>query len=57
MTNQDAYLDDLNELHSYIQELLALVTDKRKRERAEVVAGSATATIGCMKNDYIIEDR
>lgn len=57
MTNQDAYLDDLNELHSYIQELLLLVTDKRKREQAEKVASAANAIIGCMKNDYIIEDR
>lgn len=60
MTNQEAYLSDLNELREEIDRLLSLVPvgkGKRElqvREQAEEVAVRARATINCMKNDYII---
>lgn len=62
MTNQEAYLSDLNELREEIDHLLSLVPvgkTKRElqvREQAEEVAGRARATIGCMRSDYIIAD-
>lgn len=62
MTNQDAYLHDLNDLQKDIDHLLSLVpvgkskSDRRAREDAEAAAGRARATIGCMRNDYIIKD-
>lgn len=62
MTNQDAYLHDLNDLQKEIDHLLSLVPvgkskrDLRAREDAEAAAGRARATIGCMRNDYIIKD-
>lgn len=60
MTNQEAYLSDLDELREEIDRLLSLVPvgkSKRElqiREQAEEAAGRARATINCMKNDYII---
>lgn len=63
MTNQDAYLHDLSDLQKEIDHLLSLVPvgkskrDLRAREDAEAAAGRARATIGCMRNDYIIKDR
>ena len=61
MTNQDAYLHDLSDLQKEIDHLLSLVPvgkskrDLRAREDAEAAAGRARATIGCMRNDYIIK--
>lgn len=63
MANQDAYLHDLSDLQKEIDHLLSLVPvgkskrDLRAREDAEAAAGRARATIGCMRNDYIIKDR
>lgn len=63
MTNQDAYLHDLSDLQKEIDHLLSLVPvgkskrGLRAREDAEAAAGRARATIGCMRNDYIIKDR
>lgn len=62
MTNQEAYKTDLDELKEQIEKLLALVpvgktkAEKQSREQAESIASMARATIGCMRNDYIIED-
>ena len=62
MTNREAYLSDLDDLQKAIKSLLSMVPAGRtKREKqiwelAESVAGDAQATIGCMRNDYIIED-
>lgn len=62
MANQDAYLHDLSDLQKEIDHLLSLVLvgkskrDLRAREDAEAAAGRARATIGCMRNDYIIKD-
>lgn len=59
MTNKEAYISDLEDLEAAIAKLLSAVpTGKTKkelaiREAAENVAGSARATIACMKNDYI----
>lgn len=59
MSNKEAYISDLEELEAAIEKLLhAVPTGKNKREQAireaaENVAGSARATIACMKNDYI----
>ena len=59
MANQDASLSDLQK---EIDHLLSLVPvgkskrDLRAREDAEAAAGRARATIGCMRNDYIIKD-
>lgn len=63
MANQDAYLHDLSDLQKEIDHLLSLAPvgkskrDLRAREDAEAAAGRARATIGCMRNDYIIKDR
>ena len=63
MTNQEAYLSDLDELRKEIDYLLSLVPvvkskmELQAREQAEAAADRARATIGCMKNDYIIADR
>lgn len=60
MTNREAYLSDLDGLRKEIDYLLSLVPvgkSKRElqvREQAEEAAGSAGATINCMKNDYIV---
>lgn len=62
MTNQDAYLHDLNDLQKEIDHLLSLVPigkskkDLQTRKNAEDAAGRARATIACMRNDYIIKD-
>ena len=62
MTNREAYLSDLNDLRKEIDYLLSLVPvgkskkEIQMREQAEEAAGRARATIGCMKNDYIIVD-
>ena len=62
MTNQDAYQIDLDDLLIEIDNLLrAVPVGKTKqglhaREQAEAAAGRARATIGCMRNDYIILD-
>ena len=62
MTNQNAYLNDLDELRAEIDRLLSLVpigkskAEIQKRVQAERAASNARATISCMKNDYIIED-
>lgn len=59
MSNKDAYISELEELEVAIEKLLhAVPAGKTKRElaireAAENVAGSARATIACMKNDYI----
>lgn len=63
MTNQEAYLSDLDDLRKEIDYLLSLVPvgkakkELQMREQAEEAAGRARATIGCMRNDYIIADR
>ena len=62
MTNQDAYLHDRDDLRKEIDYLLSMVPigkskkDLQTRKDAEDAAGRARATIGCMKNDYIIKD-
>ena len=62
MTNQDAYLHYLSDMQKEIDHLLSLVPVGkskrylRAREDAEAAAGRARATIGCMRNDYIIKD-
>ena len=62
MTNREAYVSDLNDLRKEIDYLLSLVPvgkskkEIQMREQAEEAAGRARATIGCMKNDYIIVD-
>lgn len=62
MTNREAYNMDLDELRAAIDALLAAVPSSAKRsgahrrEEAERIAGSARATIACMRNDYIIQD-
>lgn len=62
MTNQEAYLSDLDDLLKEIGYLLSLVLvgkskkELQAREQAEEAAGRARATIGCMRNDYIIVD-
>ena len=62
MTNQDAYLHDLDDLQKEIDHLLSLVPvgktkrDLQAQEDAEAAVGRARATIGCMRNDYIIKD-
>lgn len=59
MTNQEAYIAELEELKAAINKLLSAVPEgKTKKERAvraeaERIAGDAIATISCMKNDYI----
>lgn len=62
MTNQEAYLSDLDDLLKEINQLLSAVPigktkmELQARERAEEAAGSARATIACMKRDYIIAE-
>lgn len=62
MTNQDAYLHDLEDLRKEIDYLLSMVPigkskkDLQTRKNAEDAAGRASATIACMRNDYIIKD-
>lgn len=62
MTNQDAYLHDLEDLKKEINYLLSMVPvgknkrDRQMRENAEAAAGRARATIGCMENDYFIRE-
>lgn len=59
MTNQEAYLSDLDDLQKEIDYLLSLVPvgkskkELQAREQAEEAASRARATIGCMRNDYI----
>ena len=60
MTNHEAYQIDLDALLKEIDRLLSAVPVGRNkmqlqaREQAEAAAGRARATIGCMRNDYII---
>lgn len=60
MTNHEAYQIDLDDLLKEIERLLSAVPVGRNkmqlqaREQAEAAAGRARATIGCMRNDYII---
>lgn len=62
MTNQEAYLSDLDGLRKEIDYLLSMVPvgktkrELQAREQAEEAASRARATIACMRNDYIIED-
>ena len=62
MTNKEAYLSDLEDLLKEIDHLLSAVPigknkmELQAREQAEGAASRARATIGCMKNDYIIAD-
>ena len=62
MTNQEAYLTDLDDLNTEIGRLLSLVpVGKTKKEKAlrrlaEEAAAMARVTINCMKNDYIITE-
>lgn len=62
MTNQEAYINDLDDLRKEIDYLLSMVpVGKTKKELqvrkfAEDAAGRARATISCMKNDYFITD-
>ena len=62
MTNKEAYLNDLDDLMKEIDYLMSMVPEGktknaiRVREQAIEAAGRARATIGCMKNDYIIAD-
>ena len=60
MTNHEAYQIDLDGLLKEIDRLLSAVPVGRTkmqlqaREQAEAAAGRARATIGCIRNDYII---
>lgn len=60
MTNREAYLLDLDDLRKEIDYLLSMVPmgktkkELQAREQAEEAASKARATLGCMKNDYII---
>ena len=60
MTNHEAYQIALDDLLKEIDRLLSAVPVGRTkmqlqaREQAEAAAGRARATIGCMRNDYII---
>ena len=60
MTNHEAYQIDQVDLLKEIDRLLSAVPVGRTkmqlqaREQAEAAAGRARATIGCMRNDYII---
>ena len=62
MTNQDAFLHDLEDLRKEIDYLLSMVPigkskkDLQTRKNAEDAAGRARSTIACMRNDYIIKD-
>lgn len=62
MTNKEAYNMDLDELREAIETLLAAVpigtkrSDTHRREEAERIASSARALIGCMRNDYNVEE-
>ena len=62
MTNQEAYINDLDDLRKGIDYLLSMVPvgktkkELQARKLAEDAAGRARATISCMKNDYIITD-
>lgn len=62
MTNKEAYLSDLEDLLKEIDHLLSAVPigknkmELQAREQAEEAASRARATIGCMKDDYIIAD-
>ena len=62
MTNKEDYLSDLEDLLKEIDHLLSAVPigknkmELQAREQAEEAASRARATIGCMKNDYIIAD-
>lgn len=62
MTNKEAYNMDLDELRAAIDALLAAVpsgtkrSDAHRREEVERVASSARALIGCMTNDYNVQD-
>lgn len=62
MTNQGAYLHDLEDLRKEIDYLLSMVPigkskkDLQTRKNAEDAAGRARAAIACMRNDYIIKD-
>lgn len=62
MTNQEAYLSDLDDLLKEIDQVLSVVPigktkmERQAREQAEEVAGRARATINCMRNDYIIAE-
>lgn len=60
MTNKEAYQSDLDDLLNEIDNLLSLVpignakNVQKSREQAEEAASRARATIGCMRNDYIM---
>lgn len=62
MTNKEAYNMDLDELRAAINALLEEVpsstkrSDTNRREKAERIASSARALIGCMRNDYNVEE-
>lgn len=62
MTNREAYMRDLDDLQKAVDCLVGMVPagktryEKQTREQAESVAGSAHATIGCMRRDYAIEE-
>ncbi len=62
MTNQEAYLSDLDDLLKEIDQILSVVPigktkmERQAREQAEEAAGRARATINCMRNDYIIAE-
>lgn len=62
MTSKDAYLNDLNDIQAEIDRLLSMVPIggskkvAQARKQAEAAASAARATIGCMKNDYIISE-
>ena len=60
MTNQEAYINDLDDLRKEIDYLLSMVpvgkTKKELQARKLAEDAAARATISCMKNDYIITD-
>ena len=62
MTNQEAYMSDLDDLLKEIDQVLSVVPigktkmERQAREQAEEAAGRARATINCMRNDYIIAE-
>ncbi len=59
MTNQEAYLEEIDELKTKVDCLLSFVpagkTAKEKKvyEEAEELAANIRMTLGCMSRDYI----
>ena len=53
MTNQEAYLEELESLRKDMEILLSLVSTKEASKKAEEVADRMRVTINCMARGYI----